>query len=63
VRRAVVIDFKTDDISAADAAETAEGYRPQVKAYRQAAAQFLGIDAAAVETVVLFVTPGVAVKD
>jgi ATP-dependent exoDNAse (exonuclease V) beta subunit len=63
VRRAVVIDFKTDDISAADAAETAEGYRPQVKAYRQAAAQFLGIDAAAVETVVLFVTPGVAVKN
>jgi ATP-dependent exoDNAse (exonuclease V) beta subunit len=61
VRRAVVIDFKTDDISAPDAAETAEGYRPQLKAYRQAAAQFLGIDAAAVETVVLFVTPGGAV--
>jgi ATP-dependent exoDNAse (exonuclease V) beta subunit len=61
VRRAVVIDFKTDDISAADAEKSAESYRLQLKAYRQAAAQFLGIDAAAVETVVLFVTPGVAV--
>jgi ATP-dependent exoDNAse (exonuclease V) beta subunit len=63
VRRAVVIDFKTDDISAADAAKTAEIYRAQLKAYRQAAARFLGIDAAAVETVVLFVTPGVAVRN
>jgi ATP-dependent exoDNAse (exonuclease V) beta subunit len=63
VRRAVVIDFKTDDISAADAEKTAESYRLQLKAYRQAAAQFLGIDAAAIETVVLFVTPGVAVKN
>ncbi|MHC4981086.1 MAG: UvrD-helicase domain-containing protein [Planctomycetota bacterium] len=62
VRRAVVIDFKTDDISAADAEKTAEIYRLQLKAYREAAAQFLGIDAAAVETMVLFVTPGVAVK-
>jgi len=60
-RRAVVIDFKTDDISAADAEKTAESYRPQLKAYRQAAAQFLAVDISAVEAQVLFVTPGVAV--
>ncbi len=62
VRSAVVIDFKTDDIAAADAEQTAESYRLQLDAYRQAAATFLGIDASAIEAVVLFVTPGVAVR-
>jgi ATP-dependent exoDNAse (exonuclease V) beta subunit len=61
VRRAAVIDFKTDDVPAASAAQTAERYKPQLKAYRQAAGLFLGIDPSAVEAVVLFVTPGVAV--
>ena len=42
--------------------QTAESYRLQLNAYRQAAATFLGIDALAIEAVVLFVTPGVAIK-
>ncbi|MHC4320462.1 MAG: UvrD-helicase domain-containing protein, partial [Planctomycetota bacterium] len=62
IRSAVVIDFKTDNIGAADAEQTAESYRLQLNAYRQAAGMFLGIDALAIEAVVLFVTPGVAVK-
>jgi ATP-dependent exoDNAse (exonuclease V) beta subunit len=58
----VVIDYKTDDINADNAPEAAEGYRPQLKAYREAAGQLLGIDASALGAVLLFVTPGVAVK-
>jgi ATP-dependent exoDNAse (exonuclease V) beta subunit len=62
VRRAVVIDFKTDEIDAADSEDAAQRYRPQLDAYRQAAARFLAIEPSAVEAVVLFVTPGVAVR-
>jgi ATP-dependent exoDNAse (exonuclease V) beta subunit len=60
--RACVIDFKTDRIEAAQAPESAEAYRGQLEVYRDAAAELLGIDAARIELVVLFVGPGVAVR-
>jgi ATP-dependent exoDNAse (exonuclease V) beta subunit len=60
-QRAVVIDFKTDRIEAKEAADKAEDYRPQLGVYRAAAATMLGLAEDAVEQVLLFVHPGVAV--
>jgi ATP-dependent exoDNAse (exonuclease V) beta subunit len=59
---ATVIDFKTDAVSADEAAVQAEAYRGQLEAYRDAAARLAGLDAEAVRMVLLFVTPAVAVQ-
>jgi ATP-dependent exoDNAse (exonuclease V) beta subunit len=61
VRSATVIDFKTDTIEAIDAPAAARQYRPQLEAYRAAAAEMLGADAAVVRMVVLFASCGEAV--
>ena len=59
---ATVIDFKTDLITSTQAQQTAEHYRPQLEAYRAAAAQLLDVKPALVRMVVLFVTAGEAVE-
>ncbi|MCH7849773.1 MAG: PD-(D/E)XK nuclease family protein, partial [Planctomycetes bacterium] len=59
---ATVIDFKTDLITSTQAQPTAEHYRPQLEAYRAAAAQLLDVKPALVRMVVLFVTAGEAVE-
>ncbi|MHC4740681.1 MAG: helicase-exonuclease AddAB subunit AddA [Planctomycetota bacterium] len=51
----VVVDFKTDKVSAAGAAERAELYRPQLDAYTRAAASILKADSATKH--VYFLTP------
>ncbi|NNM24809.1 MAG: UvrD-helicase domain-containing protein [Phycisphaerales bacterium] len=61
VVRARVIDFKTDQIDAAAATTHADRYRPQLETYRAVAAQLLGIDDAAIDIELLFVTPGTLV--
>ncbi len=59
---ATVIDFKTDLITPEQAQATAEHYRPQLEAYRAAAAQLLDVKPALVRMIVLFVTAGEAVE-
>jgi ATP-dependent exoDNAse (exonuclease V) beta subunit len=56
--RAMVIDFKTDEIEAADCAIRASTYEAQIAAYRAAAAEFLGIEPSMVEATLVFVAPG-----
>ncbi len=56
-----VIDFKTDVLSAEDSAAIAariEYYRPQLAAYRRAAARLLGLDPARVSARILFTELG-----
>ena len=55
------IDFKIDDIDPSEAPARAERYRPQLEAYRDAAAEMLRTDPARVKMIVLFVTAGQAV--
>jgi ATP-dependent exoDNAse (exonuclease V) beta subunit len=59
---ATVIDFKTDMITPEQAQQTAEHYRPQLEAYRAAAAQLLNVKPAQVRMVVLFVAAGEAIE-
>ena len=54
-QRAVVLDFKTDDITLDQAQATAEKYRPQLAVYREAAASLLGLTARQIKMTVLFV--------
>ncbi len=54
-QRAIVIDFKTDDITSDQAQGTAEKYRPQLAVYREAAASLLGLAPEQVKMMVLFV--------
>lgn len=55
--RAHVLDYKTD---AGDPAELADRYRPQLDAYRQAAARLLGVPADRVTTTLLLLSCGTA---
>ncbi len=60
---AEVIDFKTDRLDGADAAalaDRAEHYRPQLEAYRDAAARRFRLDPAQVRAYLLFLDAGVA---
>jgi len=59
---ATVIDFKTDAINADQIPQRSERYRGQLNAYRTAAAELLGIEASAVQTILLFVAADVAVE-
>ncbi|MCZ6444795.1 MAG: UvrD-helicase domain-containing protein [Planctomycetota bacterium] len=61
LRAATIIDFKIDDIAPSEAPARAERYRPQLEAYRDAAAEMLRTDPARVKMIVLFVTAGEAV--
>ena len=54
-QRAIVIDFKTDDITPDQAQATAEKYRLQLAVYREAAASLLGLAPAQIKMTVLFV--------
>ena len=57
-----VLDYKTDDLPADDARAVdarVEHYRPQLAAYRRAAAKLLGLEPASVSTRLLFVGPGI----
>jgi ATP-dependent helicase/nuclease subunit A len=58
---AEIIDFKTDAITAPEAAAHAETYRQQLTAYRAAAARFLNLQSSVVRMTVLFVQPAVVV--
>ncbi len=60
VRRATVIDYKSDVIEAAGAEDRAEHYRGQVEDYRAITAHIFGLDPTDVEMTLLFVRPGVA---
>jgi ATP-dependent helicase/nuclease subunit A len=55
---AIVLDFKTDMIDASRAAERAEHHRLQLEAYRDAAAEMLGLKRESVAMSVLFVECG-----
>ena len=57
--RVVVVDYKTDDVSAEDALSKVEEYRQQGEEYRQAAMRATG--AGEVEVWFVFARPGVAV--
>lgn len=61
--RAVVIDYKTDQVSDDPALlqEKADHYRPQIEAYRKAAARITGLPLDRIEARLLFTTPGRAV--
>jgi len=57
-----VLDYKTDDVLGDDLRAVharVEQYRPQLEAYRRAAARLLGLEPRAVSARLLFVTPGV----
>ena len=56
----VVIDFKTDQINAAQTTERAELYRGQLELYGKAACAILGIDS--VKRWLYFLAPGCAVE-
>lgn len=59
-----ILDFKTDDLPAGDAAalaERAEHYRPQIEAYRAAAASVLSLDPKQIGCKLVFLTPGAVV--
>ncbi len=60
---AVVLDYKTDAVDDDPTAlrEKADPYRPQIEAYRGAAAQLTGLPLDAIEARLLFTTPGRAV--
>ena len=58
---AVVIDFKSDRIDAADLDERVEHYRPQLQAYRRAAAALLRLDPEAVTAELVFLRLGAVV--
>ncbi|MDP6839100.1 MAG: UvrD-helicase domain-containing protein [Planctomycetota bacterium] len=58
-RRAEIIDHKTDTAASADElAARVEHHRPQLEAYRAAAAQFLGLEREAITCRLLFLRPG-----
>ncbi len=60
-----LLDFKTDTLPAGDAAALAdrvEVYRPQLNAYRRAAARRLGLSADRVSARLVFVVPGAVVE-
>ncbi len=56
---AEVLDYKTDQLSGGKIAEAVEHYRPQMDAYRRAAAQYTGLDMKRVTAKLVFVVPGV----
>ena len=57
-----MIDFKTDEVDAAQAVGHAQEYRPQMEVYRDAAAEMLGLEPANIAVQVLFVMPGAVVN-
>ncbi|MFW5681566.1 MAG: 3'-5' exonuclease, partial [Phycisphaeraceae bacterium] len=59
---AVVIDFKTDKCSDAELAESADQHRPQLEAYRRAAAARLGIRVEDVAAELIFTHVGRVVR-
>ncbi|MDY7108977.1 MAG: UvrD-helicase domain-containing protein, partial [Planctomycetota bacterium] len=59
---AEIIDFKTDAITADEAAAHAEAYRGQLAVYRAAAARLLKLDESVVRMTILFVEPALAVR-
>jgi ATP-dependent exoDNAse (exonuclease V) beta subunit len=56
---AEVLDFKTDQVSEDAIADKLEHYRPQLDAYRRAAAQYAGLEMQRVTAKLVFVVPGV----
>ena len=57
-----VLDYKTDDLPGDDPRAVdarVEQYRPQLEAYRRAAARLLGLEPACVSARLLFVGPGI----
>jgi len=56
---AEVVDFKTDNVTAAEIERAMDGYRGQIDAYRSAVAGALKLDLKKVGGVLLFVKPGV----
>lgn len=62
---AEVVDFKTDDVAPGDTDELkkrAEFYRPQIEAYKRAAAKLLHLPERAVTAALVFCGPGEIVK-
>ena len=56
---AVIIDFKSNDISPEDVPETAKHYRMQMLSYRRALAQLLQLPLEKIDSVLLFTKIGV----
>lgn len=61
VELATVIDIKTDSITADEAVQHAEHYRPQLETYRDAVAELFKLDHQQIEMMLLFVVPDIAV--
>ncbi len=62
-QRAVILDFKSDELDSADDFERASsGYRPQLALYRQALSQILSLDPSQITTQLLFTRPGKLVE-
>jgi ATP-dependent exoDNAse (exonuclease V) beta subunit len=62
ITSASILDFKTDQVSLADAPLLADRYRLQLRAYRQAAAEAMSIDEKCISIALLFVEPGIVVN-
>ena len=61
-RRAMVIDWKTDQVSPGQHAGHAERYRDQLNAYRAAVGGLAGLDASSIRCAVVFVRDGICVE-
>ena len=57
-----VVDFKSDRVEGDDVADRVELYRPQLQAYRRAAATLLRLSVEKVSAELVFLRPGVAVE-
>lgn len=62
ITEAVIIDFKTDAISAEAVPNHAERYRPQLQRYRQALAAITGLVPEAIHTRLAFLHPGSVIE-
>ncbi len=62
VRRAVIIDFKTDAVTDANVDAVVKRYQPQMQAYVRALSRMVGVDAGQIETQFVFVGSGVVVR-
>jgi ATP-dependent exoDNAse (exonuclease V) beta subunit len=54
VQSAELIDFKSDRVEGAALAQRAEGYRPQLEAYRRVLARMTGLQPATIRASLLF---------
>ncbi len=57
-----IIDFKTDDLTAATVSEKAKTYAPQLELYRRVLSRLLALPESAITATLVFTVPGVLVE-